>query len=306
MMHVEEIIRYLNSLRNGGEVENPKFELKRQWWSLDEDAGKNEFLKDITAMANTPGGDGYILVGIDKNGILHNCETPLDPSKIRGIICKNVQEAINLEVYDIEVEGSRISVIHIPRSLNKPHIIKEYRTSNQVIRMFIPIRKGTSINPADKYDIDLMYLERNNRIVINYDLSLKVTPSVLVNIGGGGDIGYETKIEIPVMVINNGTNVNCITSGRLIVEECDDSDLIGTGLNLEGVIYEMVKHYIKYTDYLTLKSNDISRAHLVFGFNRDMNERILRRRNEINIKFILEVQDVAGKVYYSDKFSIGN
>lgn len=306
MIQTDEIVRYLNSLRNDGMVENPKLELKRQWWNLNEDDGKNEFLKDVTAIANTPGGDGYIIIGIDNQGALYNSTIPMDTSRIRGILCRNVQEAFNLEIYEEEIEGSQISIIEIPRSLNKPHIIKEYRKANQVNKMYIPIRKGTSVNSADKYDLDIMYLERNNHIILDYDLSLKVTHSVIVNISGGTDIGYETKIEIPAMIINNGKNVNSIMSGKLIVEECDNSELTGSEFNLEGLTHEMVKHYIKYTHYLPLRSNDISIIHLVFGFSRDMHERLFNRRKEMIIKFILEIQDIAGRNYCTEAFSIGN
>lgn len=113
-----------------------------------------------------------------------------------------------------EVEnGKRVTVIEIPCSTNKPHVIKEYVTpKGKQIPMFIPIRKSTSINAANKYDLDSMYFERNKRIVVDYGLDIKVMKEVRVGYGG-------STIQIPTIVINKGVNVNCINGGYLVVEK---------------------------------------------------------------------------------------
>ncbi|MEH7419380.1 RNA-binding domain-containing protein [Neobacillus drentensis] len=74
-------------------------EFKRGWWDFNQQTGINEFLKDITARANTSGDTGYIIIGIDKNGNFYDSPIPKDPIYLRGLVLKRVHEAMDFEVY---------------------------------------------------------------------------------------------------------------------------------------------------------------------------------------------------------------
>ena len=67
-----------------------------------------------------------------------------------------------------------MSVIHIPPSLDKPHVIRHYVSYNkswqqQEAENCIFVRNGTNSVRASKYDIELMFYDRKN-ITPEYDI----------------------------------------------------------------------------------------------------------------------------------------
>ncbi|MBK9333814.1 MAG: hypothetical protein IPM96_15750 [Ignavibacteria bacterium] len=50
---------------DGMSKENNKFDFKKLWYNLKDDLDLNEFLKDVSSIVNTPGPDGYIVIGFD-------------------------------------------------------------------------------------------------------------------------------------------------------------------------------------------------------------------------------------------------
>ncbi|PFL47424.1 hypothetical protein COE36_25170 [Bacillus cereus] len=90
------------------------------------------------------GATEYIVIGLDESGEFHNTPYPdgkyNDPLKILGIIYRKVQEPMSIEFYDIQIDNKNIVVIEIPKSYNKPHVIKQFRNSQN----YIPIRKSKS------------------------------------------------------------------------------------------------------------------------------------------------------------------
>lgn len=97
MLSTDKVIMYSNMIKNGArDFENAKMEFKREWWNLGDIYGMNEFLKDLTAMANTPGDNGYIIVGLDKTGNFFDAPLPDDSAKLRGYIFKRIQEPIDV------------------------------------------------------------------------------------------------------------------------------------------------------------------------------------------------------------------
>jgi hypothetical protein len=297
----EEILKYSEWIKNGAEIENPKIELKQQWWNLGEDLSQNEFLKDVTAMANTPGNTGYIIIGIDKNGELHDALVPIDPSKIRGIICKHIQDPMNIEVYQIIADGKSISVVEIPESLNKPHIIKVYRTSKQTINMYIPIRKGTSINAANKYDIEQMYLERNNIISVDYELDVIVANNVNFHAFNGNYTIIERRIGIPANVINKGIFVNCITDGKFVIEEPAKCEYKIKYIFINGII-----KYLPDCGFLKINSNDIASGLFIFEIFRFEWDDFVKKVYENGLKFHIELTDIKENKFTSNTFLFNN
>lgn len=156
-----------NQIKSGVQYENPRIELKREFWDLTTDDGKNDFAKDLTVMANSHYGAGNIIVGIDgKTGDLYLNLLPYDAAELANIINRKVLEPFTVEFYEIQVDNKNIIVVHIPKSYNKPHILRNYKQRE----MYIPVRKGTRTVPADKYDLDLMYSEREKIVIPPYRL----------------------------------------------------------------------------------------------------------------------------------------
>lgn len=148
------LLSIIEKARNGINVEGTNVDIKRQWWNL----GKNldEFLKDITSMANTHTGDSIIVIGIDNKGALNDAPLPLDEASIQNKHKEKINPKITIKISEETVEEKTISIIEIPHSLNRPHVIKKYKNQDN----WIPIRFGSSTTNASKVDLDIMYGER--------------------------------------------------------------------------------------------------------------------------------------------------
>lgn len=118
--------------------EGRKVDLKLQI-DLSKPAGRAEFAKDVSAMANTPGGRGYLVIGVlDKKDRKTN-----DPGEyIRGFrpdlhifeqrrvhalehFCRPVPEVLYEEVFHPEIPDRPIGVVVIPRMFNRPYRVIE-------------------------------------------------------------------------------------------------------------------------------------------------------------------------------------
>ena len=113
----------IKSLIDGGASESVHLEFKRETYG-NADADKKEFLKDITAFANTLG--GHLIIGIDENDGVATSAKP-----ISGNIDDELQRLENMARTGIEptitglrikrIDNENIIVIHVPRSFNPPH-----------------------------------------------------------------------------------------------------------------------------------------------------------------------------------------
>ncbi|MBS1553905.1 MAG: ATP-binding protein [Bacteroidetes bacterium] len=186
-----KVIQFLND----HEIETNKFEVKRDWYKLNwksiQENGLTkynkdyfEFLKDVTSIINSNGGDsGFIVIGIDaanKKLIDARIEDSglNDSSQIKDIIVSNIDTPFTIDIGYVNVEGKNLSIIHIPTSLHKPHIILRYFSSkNQEFQNEIFVRNGSGTSIAKKADLDRMYWERGN-IVLPEKLSLTINTPV--------------------------------------------------------------------------------------------------------------------------------
>jgi hypothetical protein len=177
----EDVRTRVLQLINGQTLEQNKFEVKRQWydlsWKVKRENGKEirnkdyyEFLKDCTSIVNSYGGeDGFIIIGIDGLTLMGTSITDSgldDPSKIKDIIIANVDKPFPIDIDYLTVNGKSISIIYLPPSTDKPHLINEYyQPSGSKQECVIFYRNGTGSHVAKKGNIDLMYWERGNIIL---------------------------------------------------------------------------------------------------------------------------------------------
>lgn len=168
-----EILRIVQSnieqSREGLDKENNKFDFKAKWYNLKDKEEINEFLKDTTAIVNTIGLTGYIVIGYNdkKNEVINakfaDCGLR-DTSDLLGLINKRVDRAFDIDVHNIEFENTFISVIELHPSLDKPHVIRDYLKNGKSSVQKIFVRNATGTIPAGKHHIDLMYYDRKNII----------------------------------------------------------------------------------------------------------------------------------------------
>ncbi len=184
---IKQIVNsYIKQSIEGLEKENPKLDFKRNWYDLKTTSGINEFLKDTSAIANSFGLDGYIIIGYDekdksfRDTFFSECGLR-DSSDLMNLIIKKVDSLFHINYYDIQIDNHSLSVLHIPPSIDKPHVIKLYQTLNkdgtlrdEQNRVFV--RKISGTFPASKHDLELMYYDRKNvipeyKIYSNYHIN---------------------------------------------------------------------------------------------------------------------------------------
>jgi len=148
--------------------ETPKVDLKLTL-DLSGKGDKAEFAKDVTAIANTPGGDGFIILGVqdmkERQGD--------DPNNyIPGFQAVNGPDAFHIQMVDaltqfcnrvptVEYDevchpecGRSIGVVTIRRSIKRPHSL--IRGSGDIEPHRIWIRRGTASYYASVAEIEDM------------------------------------------------------------------------------------------------------------------------------------------------------
>lgn len=168
--------------------EAPKVDLK-QIVDLSTKGGRAEFAKDITAISNTPGGNGYLIIGVlDNTKCPRNLSrpsdyvvgfSPPDPDEL----FRQMVEALSSyadPVPEIEYDqithpgaGRTIGVVTVKRSFRRPH--KIIRAGTGVEQQDVFVRRGTATFKASPEEIHEMFEARKagssrlpEAIIINF------------------------------------------------------------------------------------------------------------------------------------------
>ena len=128
-------------------AESRDLEFKREPYGSDRDA-KREFLKDVTALANTFG--GHLIIGIDEDGGMARHIVPIsdrtfDDEKLRleNLLRDAVEpRLIGVEMQQVPVTGGFVLIIRVARSWNPPHRV--LMGDNRFFE-----RNSTGTNPMD-------------------------------------------------------------------------------------------------------------------------------------------------------------
>ena len=236
-MNIEQIKKYIEPIilqsLDGQDIENNKIECKSKWWNLKSLSGLNEFLKDTCAIVNTFGLDGFIIIGYnDKTKEFSDSQFSdsecKDNAEIRHLLIKHVDTVFDLNTFDIDLNGNKLSILHIPPSIEKPHVLKVYKQENKsgvgTREEFnkIYIRKNSANHVASKNDIDIMYYDRKN-IVLEYKLAISVSKQSLVINGNGMGGVYDNMTITPTLTFENqGTRPIAIVDMEFSFSEFTD------------------------------------------------------------------------------------
>lgn len=153
-MTTELLLSLIEKAKKGIGIEGSNLDLKWKWWDMRSEL--DEFLKDVCSMANTPSGDSYIIVGLKENGATQDAPLPDNEAHIQSKHKDKIEPRIPIKLAEFDVGGKTLSVVTIPHSLNRPHVIKKWRGRDN----YIPIRVGSSTLAASRSDLDEMYQER--------------------------------------------------------------------------------------------------------------------------------------------------
>lgn len=102
-----------------------KVDYKRDQYLLANENSKSEFIKDIVCIANAPGDDGYILLGVEsdkgKPREVVGISNHYDSSDLEAIVNGVIDPPIQFEYYPLNYKGAECAIFHIPKSKAKPH-----------------------------------------------------------------------------------------------------------------------------------------------------------------------------------------
>lgn len=84
------------------------------------------------SIANTFGLDGFIVIGFDDREkkfypASFKDSGLKDTSDLTAIINKSVDRLFEINHHEITYKDKRLSILHIPPSLNKPHVLRVHR-----------------------------------------------------------------------------------------------------------------------------------------------------------------------------------
>lgn len=285
----ENFIRELAiRLRSLEENEKTKLECKREWYQL---SGKNKrkrdverFCRDLAGMANAPGPDGYIVIGLEeKTGKFF--DSPFrnsgfnDLAKLQDLVIRRINKPLQFDLDQIKLKDEKltISVIKIPRSISKPHTISNYKTFDDYDNLkneyehYTPIRRGSRIHTASAYDYELMFLDRQS-IIVEYNLSfLPIEQKFAFNIHKGKE-GQFLKLTLRFLVQNTGRNPIAISSSRLVLDSIHPRrNIMKKPLEWDGTIWVLLRPNItsslnySFPDRpLIIPVNDLSEIRMEF------------------------------------------
>lgn len=127
--------------------EGRKIDFKREIY-LNYESCKKELAKDVCAMANSGGGRGYIIVGVeDKSREIVGVKDlkVLDEEKIQQIVSSRCEPPIPIMVEIVEIKNKSVGVIIIYDGGQKPYQIRETGAFN--------IRRGSTTDTMRKEEL---------------------------------------------------------------------------------------------------------------------------------------------------------
>jgi len=155
--------------------EGPRIELK-QLINVQGEMAKEEFIKDLTAMANTSFGDGYIIYGItDKGQVVGIPRRKGLEESLQQIASNRSHPPVEFLCEWVGVEGKSVFVIHVPESKIRPHATSKkdvYVRRQKIIDKATPpeiyriMLDGSLKATAHEFDADLTKVYPADRAVI--------------------------------------------------------------------------------------------------------------------------------------------
>jgi predicted HTH transcriptional regulator len=127
--------------------------------------GKKELAKDICAIANSRGGRGYLIIGVeDKTRKIVGIEkSSFTEEQIQQIVCSRCEPPIPIILETFNIEGKDIAVITIFQSSQKPYQFRENGA--------FYIRRGSTTDTMRKQELITAFQE-------NMNLNIELTPVV--------------------------------------------------------------------------------------------------------------------------------
>lgn len=156
-LKIENVIELLNQT-----PEQTVFDWKKDFSFPKDDAKRAEVIKDVAAIANgSYASDGYIFYGVNPNASdpIVGVSSSVDDAILQQFVNSKVDPPVKFLKYEIIHDKKKVIVIHIYKSLKRPHII-----SNDIgglRRGQILIRKGSSTRGILRSDLFECFYDLN-------------------------------------------------------------------------------------------------------------------------------------------------
>lgn len=153
-------IQKLEELLSHSEYEKLDFKLD---FNIDKEYSKREFVKDVTAIANSKGGRGYIIFGVEdkKKEIIGVTAKKLEEERIQQLICGRCDPPVPIRFEEIFYKGKKLFVLTIFKSSQRPHQILQTGT--------FYIRRGSTTDVARRYEVASMLQENG---ILSYETTI--------------------------------------------------------------------------------------------------------------------------------------
>lgn len=250
-------LQYLLSQKEG-----PKLDFKAKL-NLKTASGKKELAKDIIAIANSQGGRGHLIIGVEDKTKKIIGVTPgtYDEERIQQVLTLRCDPPVNIRVEYLEHEQKHVCVITIFRSYKKPHQMLQTGA--------FYVRRGSTTDVARRDEIASM-LQRggliNNEQMPVLRMGLDVYDEYLMKkyltrLNLGDQYGnYELLANLGYIHYDRDTDSFCPTIGGLLlfcetpqdyfphlgIRIIDMLDASKKTVHLKGNLFRMMDEASKY------------------------------------------------------------
>lgn len=141
---------------------------------------QGEFIKDLTAMANSPAAalfDSFIVYGVDprRPDPIVGITATYDDANLQQLVAGKIDPPVRFVYYEIRLGLKTIAIVQIEPSKARPHIVR--CDLGKVRRGMIPIRRGSSTDGVCLADLFEMFYGVNSgyfeQIIRKRDLDIQ-------------------------------------------------------------------------------------------------------------------------------------
>lgn len=261
--------------------ENPKLDFKLKL-STETESSKKELAKDVSAIANSKGGRGFILFGIeDKTKVIIGIDkNEFIEERIQQVISTRIDPPVPISVDVVNVNGKDIGVITIYTTEQKPHQVRDtgafyIRRGSTTDIMRKDEIAGTleetgiinhELLPVLKASVDNLDKDKINDYFIKSGISCNITSNILLETGilvnekdfniphpsFGGMLlfGKHPELFLPHCVIRIHNSINQkldyhhISMGTIMDMLDDSCDFIKQCLEGNEILMDIIKEHV--------------------------------------------------------------
>ncbi|SHJ54155.1 AlbA family DNA-binding domain-containing protein [Tepidibacter formicigenes] len=291
--------------------------------SLNTNGEKKELAKDIAAIANTHGGRGYIIFGVeDKTKKIIGIEKDeYIEEKIQQILSNRIDPPVPIRMEYVEYEGKTLGILTIFKSYQRPHQLRQNGT--------FYIRRGSTTDVARRYEVALMFDESgiislemmpifesnideiDYRLVYNYckkiNIKEEISLELLENLGicVKTEEGKYSPSLGGLLVFGKHPQRYILSSSIRVINELDKESIVkifhGNIIYMLDEVEFYLKNTLKYYNYPIEGLYECIRNSLVhrdyFDLSREIVIYLGKNKVEVNNPGILMMEDTINSIF---------